>query len=241
MPQKILMPKGKLGPNFVKKVLPWVETFWHSHKRYPTDTELAQQFGFDAMDLERLRCSKFYGICLKERGIRMTEGNLTESQVAAISLITNFHDTRPVAVKLAGIGVTSEQYYGWQKDSKFQQELLNRAEDITENVFPEAQAALAKRVASGDVNALKFYYEITGRANSPELINVKMMMSKVIEAVQKHVKDPAILQAIAAEINGVASAPVAAIPTGPIPTNVSPLRAAHQKHLRELNNGNDND
>ena len=74
---------------------------------------------------------------------------------------------------------------------------------------------MAKKVRSGDVPALKFYYEITGRASSPEAINLKMTMAKMIEAVQKHVKDPAVLQAIASELQGVA--PVADVPATPIP------------------------
>lgn len=214
-PRKLELPKGPLGPQFVKKILPWVELYWHQYKRYPTDTDLAAQFGFDAEALLRLRGSKYYNECLKSRGIRQTSGGFSDKQIAALALITNFADRRPSDAKLAGIGVTAEMYNGWMQDPAFKRELQSRADSILDNVYPEAQAALAKRVASGDVNALKFYYEITGRAQSPEAINIKMTMARLIEAVQKHVKDPEVLQAIAQELQGVA--PVAAIPTTPIP------------------------
>jgi hypothetical protein len=233
VPKKLELPKGKIGPNFTKKVLPWVELFWHSHKRYPTDTELATEFGFTAEDLQHLHASKYYLLCLKDRGISHQPGNFTEQQVAAISLITNFHDTRPVNAKLAGIGVTSEMYNGWQQDPAFKRELQNRADDILENIYPEAQAQLGKMVKNGNFNALKFYFEITGRTQSPETVNVKMMMMKVIEAVQKHVKDPVILAAIAEEIHG-AAAPVASITTAPIPAINSPLRGQFEKHLEDV-------
>lgn len=228
----LTMPKGKIGPNFVKKILPWVETFWHRHKRYPSDTELSTQFGMNAADLERLHYSKYYLECLRVRGITREAGKLTEKQVAAISLITNFTDTRPNAAKLAGIGVTAEEYNGWMSNQFFKQELANRADEILDNAYPQAQAALAKQVSNDNIQALKFYYEITGRAQTPEMVNVKMLMVKVIEAVQKHVKDPAVLAAIASEIQIAQSASVAPVPME-LPSQASPLRNQFKKHIAQ--------
>jgi hypothetical protein len=234
MPRKIQMPKGKIGPQLTNKILPWVEVYWHTHKRYPSDTDLSAQFGFDAADLQKLHSSKFYLLCLKDRGISHQPKYFTPEQVAAISLITNVYDTRPNHAKLAAIGVTPEQYNGWMQNPEFKNELQRRAEDILDNIFPEAQAALSKKVMSGDVNALKFYYEITGRAASPDAINLKLTMMKIIEAIQKHVKDPVILSAIASEIQGVA--PVAEVTSGPIQTTPSPLKAQYMKHQEALHN-----
>lgn len=233
MPRKVELPKGKIGPQFVKKVLPWVEVYWHTHKRYPSDIALSDHFGFSALDLERLHASKFYLACLKERGITHEPKYFTPEQVAAITLITNVYDTRSNVAKLAALGVTPEQYNGWMQNPEFKAELQRRAEDILDNIFPDAQAALAKQVTKGNIPALKFYYEITGRAQSPETVNLKLTMIRVIEAVQKHVKDPAILQAIAQEINAVEPTiepPVAALPSQP-----SSLKAMHQKHLETIN------
>lgn len=223
----------KIGPRVVDKILPWVEVFYHTHKRYPSDTELAAQFNLDAVDLQHLHASKFYLNCLRDRGINHQPGFFTPEQVAAISLITNIYDPRPNNAKLAAIGVTPEQYNGWMQNQSFKDELNRRAEELMDNVFPDAQAALAKKVRNGDINALKFYYEITGRANSPETINLKLTMMKIIEAIQKHVKDPAVLQAISEEIHGVT--PVAEVTAGPIQSTPSPLKAQYQKHVEALN------
>lgn len=220
-PKQLMLPKGKIGPQFTKKVLPWVETYWHNHKRYPSDTELCTRFGFDHFDLQRLHSSKFYDECLRVRGITRIAGQLTDKQVAAVSLVTNFSDTRPTAAKLAAIGVTPEEYNGWLSNPAFKNELTVRADDILDNVYPEAQAALAKKVKTGDIQALKFYYEITGRAQSPETVNMKLTMVRLIEAVQKHVKDPKVLEAIANEINAVA--PVAENVHAALPSVPNPL------------------
>jgi hypothetical protein len=231
--KRLSLPKGKIGPQFTKKILPWVELYWHNNKRYPSDIELCTRFGFDDFDLQRLHSSKFYDECLRVRGITRNTIQLTDKQVAAVSLITNFSDTRPTAAKLASIGVTAEEYNGWLSNPLFKQELTNRAEDILDNVFPEAQAALAKKVKTGDIQALKFYYEITGRAASPETVNLKLTMVRIIEAVQKHVKDPAVLSAIASEINAVA--PVAEPQVPALPSTPSPLnmKDAYKENLRD--------
>lgn len=230
--RRLELPKGKIGPNFTRKVLPWVETFWHNHKRYPSDTDLSAQFGFSALDLQRLHASKFYMNCLKDRGISKEANYFSEKQVAAISLITNIFDPRPVNAKLSAIGVTPEEYHGWMSNPSFKNELTNRAEEIMDNVFPEAQAALAKQVKNGNIPALKFYYEITGRAQSQETINVKIMMMKVIEAVQKHVKDPEVLAAIASDIQAAKQLSVA---TPELPATAPPknLKQAYAAHVEE--------
>ena len=192
-----------IGPKFVKPILPWVETFWHNRKRYPTDDELAHKFGLTVQQLERLHQSKFYENCLKARGISRETHDLTERQVAAIALITNFSDTRPSPVKMAAIGVTEEELNGWYSNPTFQRELASRADSILDNVYPEAQAQLARQIKKGNFPALKFYYEITGRAQSPEVINLKLAMQKLVEAVQRHVKDPETIAAIGMEMQGL--------------------------------------
>lgn len=216
-----------VGPKWVKKVLPWVESFWHEKKRYPRDEELVQKFGFTDVQLLQMHNSKFYANCLRDRGIiRDPEADLSEKQVAAISLITNFSDTRPTNVKMVSIGVTNEQLNGWYQNPIFQRELASRADSILDNIFPEAQAQLARQIKGGNFNALKFYYEITGRAQSPETVNVKLAMMKLIEIVQKYVQDPEVLAKIALEMRGT------------LPGQSVVSEAVAPKTMKELYNGN---
>lgn len=202
MDRPVPFPKT-IGPQFTKKVMPWIETFWHSKKRYPTDGELSQRFGWSTSEIELIHHSKFFSDSLKRRGITRQDNYLTERQVAAISLITNFSDTRSSEVKIASINVTPEELNGWYSNPTFQRELAARADAILDNVFPEAQAQLARQIKKGNFQALKFYYEITGRAQSPEAINLKLAMQRLVEAVQKHVKDQNIIQAIGLEMQGI--------------------------------------
>lgn len=199
----IKFPK-QVGPQFVNKAMPWFESFWHRMGRYPANDEIMGHFKFTLEQVELLNLSPYWEKCLHERGIRLpSQTNLTSTQVAAISLITNFSDRRSIPAKLAAIGVTEEQINGWYKDKEFQEELRIRTDAQLDNSFPEAQASLIRQIQKGNFQAIKFYYEITGRAVAPEQMQVKQAMQHLIEAVQKHVKDPETLQAIATEVRAL--------------------------------------
>lgn len=244
MPNKVKVPKGEIGPQFTKRVLPWIETYWYTNKRYPSDTDLITQFSFTPLELEKIHASKFFKQSLERRGIQ-TPGrvHLSDKQMAAIAVQTNFIDRRPLDAKLAAIGVTSEMYNGWMQDPEFKRQLQSRADEITDNVYPEAQAALARKVSEGDVPAIKFYYELTGRANTPETINLKLTLLKIQEAIERNVKDPVVLQNIAQEIASALGAPVAAVPNTPIPALSAPamkreknLAEKHAEFMEEVTN-----
>lgn len=229
---KIKFPTGTIGPQFTKKILPWVEQYWFSCGRYPSDAELIERFGFTQLEVEKIHASKFYKECLKDRGIRPPSSSLhfTEKQNAAITIMSNVHDTRNTANKLAAIGVTPQMYNGWMHDPAFKSELQRRVDDVLDHIYPDAQAALAKQVKNGRMDAIRFYYEITGRAVTPETVNVRAMMVRVIEAVQKHVKDPAVLSAIAEEIKSAERASVAQVKPE-LPSQPSTIKAMYQEHL----------
>ena len=90
-------------------------------------------------------------------------------------------------------------------DKAFKDALSVRSDEVLNHVSIDANITLAQLIQAGDFRATKFYFEITGKASSPEAINVKQTMQILIEAVQKHVKDPKVLQAIAEEVNNVRS------------------------------------
>lgn len=200
------IPKQGMTIKFANLLLPFVENFWSSHKRYPDTATLMQQFGISREEVLFINTSKMWLKCLDRRGIRrpnIDEDFLSDKQQAAIALVTNYHDTRAKEVKLAVIGVTLEQYNGWMNDKAFKDAINARSDEVLNHVGVDANIALAQLIQAKDFRATKFYFEITGKASSPEAINVKQTMQILIEAVQKHVKDPAVLQAIATEVNNV--------------------------------------
>lgn len=200
------IPKNGMTIKFVNLMLPWVENFWAQYRRFPSTDEFIAEFGLSREEVIFINTQTMWLKCLERRGIRrpdLAQDFLSPKQQAAIALITNFHDKRDKATKLASIGCSLEEYNGWMNDTAFYNAINIRSDAVLGNVGVDANIGLANLIQKEDFRAIKFYFEITGKASSPEAINVKQTMQVLIEAVQKHVKDPAVLQAIAAEVNQV--------------------------------------
>lgn len=206
---KVTWPKGGFGPSVLNKVMPWFETYWVHHKRYPSRDTIIQEFGFTNEQISSMESSKLFLKSLERRGISEPQAvdpysgkplGLTDRQIAAIAILVNYTDNRAPVARLSMLGVGEEELQGWMNNELFKAELTRRADEAFDHVGVDATVNLARHVKNGNLNAIKFYYEVTGRAQSPEEVNVKQAMNILIEAVQKHVKDPAILKAISEEV-----------------------------------------
>lgn len=204
------LPENKfpktLGPKYFNKIMPWFESFYHEYHRYPNATELVEHFGWTLEQLNAVNSNKFWLSMVDRRGITRPDRDasvLSARQIAAITVLSNFHDVRNPVAKLAAIEVTEEELNGWYRNPHFMAELRRRTDDALDNVAPDAQVALAQAIKKGNFQAVKFWYEITGRAQSPEQVNLKMALQTLIEAVQKHVKDPEVLAAIGEEVESL--------------------------------------
>jgi len=200
--------KWNYGPKFTRYAMPWFETYWHSKHRYPSNQEIIERFGCSLEALQQLHKSKFFLTCLESRGIAPPNSDdwfLSDKQIAAISVLTNFNIVASPVAKVADLGVTEEELNGWYQNPNFQKALADRADNILGNVRADATTSLARLIKKENFNAIKFYFEITGQAQTQEAINVKQAMQILIEAVQKHVKDPEVLSAIAAEVQSLRS------------------------------------
>ncbi len=68
----------------------------------------------------------------------------------------------------------------------------------------DANVGLVKAVESGDLTAIKFQMELTGRYN-PRIdvnVNVEGLLARVVDIVARHVT-PEVMEAIANELEGV--------------------------------------
>lgn len=190
------------GPKFVRRAMPWFEQFWHANQRYPEADEIMAFFGCTLQQVASLNTHRFWLQALDRRGIaRPGISGLNDKQIAAIALLTNFNLVEPVQDKLGSIGVSEEELNGWYQNPEFTDELTRRADHVLHNISSDATMGLARLIKDNDFRAIKFYFDITGKSQSPEAINVKQAMQILVEAVQKHVKDPEILKAIGDEVN----------------------------------------
>jgi hypothetical protein len=127
---------------------------------------------------------------------------LTKAQLAIAAALNNTRDTRSDIKKIRDLGISPRMFSGWMHSKRFSDFLKDSAENLLENSTSDAHTALLRKVRSGDSAAIKLYFEMTGRYNPAQenTVNLQVFMTRVIEAIQKHVHNPEVLSNLAAEL-----------------------------------------
>lgn len=190
------------------RILTYIEDQWLRKELFPSLAEIARKTHIDQVKVVDALSSDLMKKSLEARGIPLFNDmdNLTEKQIVAINLVLNPSDHRSVSAKLKAIGVSPQTYNGWKRQKVFMEALRNQGERLFGQTQPEIHAALIKQALAGDTNAIKYYNQMSGRfdsSKSVESMNVQFVMAKLLETIQRHVKDPAALSAIAEEFSGL--------------------------------------
>lgn len=176
----------------------------------PDDAQIQERFSnVTAETLEAFKANSLVQQSMAVRGIPYPHANdrFTQRQMSAAATMLDYKDRRSDAKKLADIGVTTREWSGWLQDNAFANYLRDRSERMLTNSLHEAHLGLIKGVRNGNTASIDKYYRISGRYNPDEenQINVKLLMHQFVEVIQKHVKDPATLHSIAAELSILAA------------------------------------
>ena len=134
---------------------------------------------------------------------------LSAEQLAAANVLLDFSDSRSQGAKLRSMGIPTTKYNNWLKNPHFVRYLRTRAEDLISGTQHEAHTALLRNIQRGNQRSIEYYNEMTGRYNprTEDTVNVALVLVRLVEVIQRHVKDPEVIKAIAAEFNEV-------VPTG---------------------------
>lgn len=193
-----------------KDIINYYEIEWHLRHRVPTIEQVTQQISKKYPKITQISINyylskerKNVAKALEKRGIpwqQHSQEELTATQVATAVTVMNFSDTRSIPQKLAELGVNESQYYAWLNDPQFKTLVDNLADQNLANIRPTAIAEFTKKINAGDWNAIKFWLETTGELNNNSTTQIEDKITLFIEIVQKHVKDPDTMAAIAADI-----------------------------------------
>lgn len=233
------MPQPEFLSQIESELLDFVEAYHTKYGEFPERNVLESALDkagwqYEVREIDGALSNPNLLRSFHERGIvpptysKDSTTGLTKEQLAVTAAITNTRDTRSDIKKIRDLGITPRMYAGWMHDKRFTDHLKNSTENLLENSTSDAHTALLRKVRSGDTAAVKLYYELTGRYNpaNENTVNLQVFMSRVIEAIQKHVHDPAVLSALASELQ------LASVEYNVNP-NATPV-AARNKKPREL-------
>lgn len=189
--------------NEERKLVDFYELQWHLRHHVPTVAEVATQLGLTHTEINYFLTRKPVIKALDSRGIpwkQHSQSDLTSTQVAAAVTIMNFADVRTNEAKLDQLGILPAQYYAWLNDPQFKNLVDNLADQNLQNIRPAAIGEFTKKINAGDWNAVKFWLETTGALQDKEQPQSEQLLKMIVEIIQRHVKDPTIIVAIAQDI-----------------------------------------
>jgi len=123
--------------------------------------------------------------------------------VIACNLICDFNDKRGLASKLKDLGASTRHWNAWLNKAPNRNYLQSRMDRVfDDNLEINAKLSIARLVESGDLQGIKFFYELTHkyRPQDAQLANMQMMMVTLMEVLARHVTTD-VLAKIADEID----------------------------------------
>jgi hypothetical protein len=186
-----------------KQMINYYDTMWHLRHQVPTTEQVANYVGLTHVTVNYYLHRRPVIKALEQRGIpwqQHSQEELTPTQVATAITMSNFADTRSNPEKLDQLGVNPTQYYAWLNDPAFKNMVENLAEQNLKNIKPTAIGELTKKINAGDWNAVKYYLDTTGAIRNNEGPPSEELIKMFVEIIQRHVKDPEVIMAIAADI-----------------------------------------
>lgn len=211
----------------------------------PSDSDIIEYLKFTKKHrvnpefIESLKSNPLFRASMESRGINCNYSDgelrhaleLTGQQQAAVSVMLNLVDRRSNEKKLRDIGVSSEMWTTWMQNNVFAEYVRERSEVMLSHATHEAHMGLMRGIQGGNTASIKLYYEMTGRYNPNEEnnVNIRLIIGQVLEAIQKHVRDPETLNSIAIEMSQITIAAGAAGSVSPVARN--PLTVRSNKEL----------
>lgn len=174
--------------------------------RNPSVAEIAEHSSHTKHTIAKIIQTVEFKEAIAERGITWGgSSGLSPEQQYTLSILLNPTDRRSLQAKLKSAGITYTKYRGWLKQPVFSRYLMQQAEEVLTDHHGDMMVALANKGISGDLNAIKFAYELTGRHNpaANQVIDLQRVVGLLLEVITKHVTDASILNRIVADISNV--------------------------------------
>lgn len=162
--------------------------------------EVAKSYGYTKEEYEAYLGDSGVVSALIDRGINPRHlvtkhdveirSKLTPIQLMVANAMLDLVDTRSQKKKLQDHGINSATYQMWLRDPEFSDYLRQRAESLIGDNQHEAMIALMDKVSGGDLKAIQYYHELTGRyvqqastpvgTNNQDLHNIVVRMVEII-------------------------------------------------------------
>jgi hypothetical protein len=163
--------------------------------------------------IQRILLSTEFTLLANKRGVpyfrtKAEQVGLTYEMTSTVAVLLDTTRVDSLRSRLRDVGVTYNTYQTWLKFAPFRNMIEAGADQMLSNSYVDMNRALVQQAVKGDVNAIKFAYELTGRydPNSKQVMEVNAVIASMVEIIQKHVTDQDTLSSIALDLQMLAAA-----------------------------------
>lgn len=172
-----------------------------------TTVILDQDAELDKEQVELVWASSKFQRALSDRGIKTTSNpNLTLRQENFLQAYLNPMNLLTPQVLAKRMKISLNEIDGWMRQKEFAAAMAAKSEDNLKKYLPMADAALGQLVQQGDMKAITFINQMTGRfdPNAKQNLDVPALLMQVQDIILRHVLDPAQKRNIARELIALA-------------------------------------
>lgn len=144
---------------------------------------------------------------LEDRGIKTTKDpNLTLRQETFLQAYLNPLNLKPPQVIAKQLKISVTELDGWMRDKHFAAAMSEKSEENLKKYLPMADQALGQLIQQGDMKAITFVNQLTGRfdPNARQSLDVPSLMMQIQDIVLRNVRDPIAKRNIARELIALA-------------------------------------
>ena len=173
-----------------------------------TAVVLDQDASLSKEDVELIWGSSKFQRALSDRGIRTTSNpNLTLRQETFLQAYLSPLNVKTPQVLAKQMKIGLPELDGWMRQKEFASAMSVKAADNLRAYIPMADQALGQLVQQGDMKAITFLNQLTGRfdPNAKSALDVPALLMQVQDIVLRHVREPEVKRNIARELIALAS------------------------------------
>jgi hypothetical protein len=149
------------------------------------------------------------GVGIDVERVLSTSDALLPIQLLLINSLLDFNDPKPDHKKIKELGISSRTYSAWRRDPAFLSYLKKRVEGIVGEDDDEISRSLFERARDGDITAIKFYYEITGKyrpQSAGQQQDFRYLILRVQEVLLRNLQGyPELMQKIGLELENISN------------------------------------
>jgi hypothetical protein len=169
---------------------------------------LDQDESLTKADVELVWASTKLQNALESRGIRTTKNpNLTLRQEMLLQAYLSPLNLKPIQTIAKQLKISTNELDGWLRQKEFAGAMSAKSADNLKTYIPMADKALGDLVQQGDMKAIQFLNQLTGRfdPNAKAQLDLPAILLQIQDIVLRHVIDPAVKRNIARELIALAS------------------------------------